>query len=138
MFYRHEGEFIIVIAEGKEHRMASVNECEKMRGAAEVKVTSEIRKLRKVCKANSPNQRLVANLVTGLDAAFNLLIDNHVSLVMKMNTQLSELQFSQYITKLEDAVEEVKVLAQAVTQSVDSGGVPIPEVDVRMQSRTMP
>ena len=75
---------------------------------------------------------MVANLVTGLDAAFNLLIDNHVSLVMKMNTQLSEPRFSQYITKLEDAVEEVKVLAQAVTKSVDSGGVPIPEVDVRM------
>ena len=79
MFYRHEGEFIIVI----------VNECEKMRGAAEVKLISEIRKLRKVCKAKSPNQRLVANLVTGLDATFNLLIDNHVSLMMKMNTALS-------------------------------------------------
>ena len=125
------GEFIIIIAEGKEHRMATMKESEKMRGAAEVKVNSEIRKLRKACGAASPNQMLVANLVAGLDAAFKLLIDNHKSHVMKMNAQLSEPWFSQFITKLEDAVEEVKGLAQVVIQSADGGRVPIPEVDMR-------
>ena len=94
-------------------------------------LNSEIRKLRKACEAASPNQMLVANLVAGLDAAFKLLIDNHKSHVMKMNAQLSEPRFSQYITKLEDAVEEVKGLAQVVIQSADGGRVPIPEVDVR-------
>ena len=35
------------------------------------------------------------------------------------------------ITKLEDAVEEVKGLAKVVIQSADGGRVPIPKVDVR-------
>ena len=110
--------------------MASVRECEKLRGAAEVKLNSEIRKLRKACEVVSPNVRLVANLVAGLDTAFDFLIDNHVALVMKMNAQLSEPRFAQYMTKLEDAVDAVKAPALVITQSADGDGVPIMQVDV--------
>ena len=109
--------------------MASVKECEKLRGAAEVKLQNEIRKLRKACEVEAPNARLVANLVASLDIALDTLIDSHVALVMKMNAQLSEARFTQYITKLEEAADEVKTVAEVITMSVDGDGVPLPQLN---------
>ena len=109
--------------------MASVKECEKLRGASEVKLNSEIRRLRKACEVAAPNVRLVANLGAGLDTAFDFLIDSHVALVMKMNAQLSEARFTQYITKLEEAADEVKTVAEVITMSVDGDGVPLPQLN---------
>ena len=77
----------------------------------------------------APNARLVGNLVAGLDIALDNLISSHMTYVMKMNAQLSEARFTQYITKLEDAADEVKAIAEVVPQSVDQDGVPIPQVD---------
>ena len=110
-------------------RMASVKECEKVRGAAEVKLQQEIRKLRKACEVDAPNARLVANLVASLDNALDTLIDTHVALVMKMNAQLDEARFTQYITRLEDVADEVRNMAAVITMSVDGDGVPVPQLD---------
>ena len=93
------------------YKMASVKECEKLRGAAEVKLNSEIRKLRKACTADAPNVWSVANLVASLDAAHDNLIDSHVALVMKMNSELGEPRHKQYVERIEDAVEDVKAAA---------------------------
>ena len=109
--------------------MASMKECEKLRGAAEVKLQKEIRKLRKACEVDAPNARLVANLVASLDIALDTLIDSHVALVMKMNAQLDEARFTQYITRLEDAADEAKTMAEVITMSVDGDGVPLPQLD---------
>ena len=127
MFYGHKKG--LIIKEITEKRMASVKECEKFRGAAEVKLQKEIRKLRKACEVEAPNSRLVANLVASLDIALDTLIDSHVTLVMKMNAQLDEARFTQYITKLEDAADEVKTIAEVITMSVDGDGVPLPQLD---------
>ena len=81
--------------------------------------------------------RLVANLVAGLDTAFDFLIDNHVALVMKMSCQLSEPRFAQYMTKLEDAVDAVKAPTLVITQSADEEGVPITQVDVEKLKRDL-
>ena len=106
-----------------------MKECEKVRGAAEVKLQSEIRKLRKACEAAAPNERLVANLLASLDVALDTLVDSHVALVMKMGAHLNEARFTQYIARLEDAAEEVKTLAGVVTKSVDGDGVPLLKLD---------
>ena len=108
--------------------MASVEECEKLRGAAEVKLQKEIQKLRKACEVEAPNKRLVANLVASLDKAWDNLINSHVDLV-KMNAQLNEPRLTQYLCPLVDAVEEVKAVAEVVTRTIDGDGVPNSQVD---------
>ena len=70
-----------------------------MRGAAEVKLQNEIQKLRKACEVEAPNTRFVANLVVSLDSTLENLVDYHVALVTKMNAQLDEARFTQYITR---------------------------------------
>ena len=83
------------VLEGKNkevYRMATVKECEKLRGLAEVKLNSELRKLRKTCQNAAPNERLVSNLLACLDAAYNYLVDAHVVYVMKMGSDLTRCQ----------------------------------------------
>ena len=87
-----------IISEITVKRMASIKECEKLRGAAVVTLQAEIRKLRKACEVEAPNKRLVANLVASLDIAQDNLIDYHVDLVMEMNAQQNEPRFTQYIS----------------------------------------
>ena len=101
--------------------MASVKECEKLRGAAVVTLQAEIRKLRKACEVEAPNTRLVANLVASLDTA--------QALVMKMNAQLDEPRFTQYIDRWLDAAGEVKAVAEVVTRTIDGDGVPNSQLD---------
>ena len=50
-------------------RMASVEECEKLRGAAENKLQNEIQKLKEACEMEAPNKRLIANMLASLDIA---------------------------------------------------------------------
>ena len=77
--------------------MASVEECEKLRGAAEVKLQKEIQKLRKACEEEAPNKSLVANLVASLDIARHNLRHSYLALEMKMNDQLNDDRFNQYM-----------------------------------------
>ena len=69
---------MIVVLEITVRRMAGVEECEKLRGAAEVMLQYEIRKLRKACEVEAPNKRLVANMVAILDIAQDNLNNSHV------------------------------------------------------------
>ena len=101
--------------------MASVKECEKLRGEAEVKLLKEIQKLKTACEVEAPNKRLVANLVASLDIAQDL--------VMEMNAQPNEARYNQYLDGLLDAAEEVKAVAEVITGAVDGDGVPNPQLD---------
>jgi hypothetical protein len=109
--------------------MASVKECEKVRGVAEVKLNSEMRKLKKACTA-APNVRYVGYLVASLDVAYDNLVDSHVALVMKMNSELGEPRHNQFIERMEDAVEDVKAAALIIMQTTDNDGGPINQIDV--------
>ena len=104
--------------------MANVKECEKLRGNALTTLQGEIRELRKACEVEAPNTRLIANLVTSLDKALNKLIDSHVAYVMKMNSQLEEPRFTQFIERWVDAAKEVKAVAVDVIGVVDEERVP--------------
>ena len=109
--------------------MASIKDCEKARGEAEVKVNSELRKLRKACQNVAPNERLVANLVASLDEAYNRLVGAHVAYVIKLNTELSDPRHVQYIDRVEDAIEEVKNLAQIIIGERDENGSPVEKIN---------
>ena len=94
--------------------MASVRECEKQRGAAEVKLNNEIRKLRKAVETAAPNPRTVANYMVSVDTAHNALIDAHVAYIMQQKADLADPRHSGYIDRLSDAVEAVREVAQVV------------------------
>ena len=47
------------------------------------------------------------------------MVDSHVALVIKMNAELSESSFTQYIKKIEDAMRAVQVLTQVIPMSMD-------------------
>ena len=99
--------------------MPSIRTCELFRGAAEDILLKEIQKLRKACEVEAPNKRLVANLVASLDIAQDNLIKSHVALVIDMNAQLDEDRFTQYINGWVDATEEVKAIAEVITEAVE-------------------
>ena len=122
---------MFVILEITGRRMASVEECEKLRGEAEVKLLKEIQKLRKACEVEAPNMRLVADLVAGLDIARDNLFGSHVDLVIEMNALPHEDRFTQFIDRWVDATEEVRAVAEVILEAVDEDGVPNPQQDGR-------
>ena len=113
----------------KVFEMATVKESEKLRGSAEVKLNSELRKLRKTCQNVAPNARLVSNLLASLDAAYNCLVDAHVGYVMKMGSDMAEARHVQYIDKIEDNIEEVKNVALLIVGALDEDGTPVEAVN---------
>ena len=57
------------------------------------------------------------------------LIDSHVALVMKMNAQLNEHRFTQYMKGWVDAAMEMEVIAEDILEAVDEDGVKNPRLD---------
>ena len=108
-------------------KMSSVKECEKLRGAAEIKLNGEIRKLRKACEKDAPNPRTVSNILKSLDAAHNALIDAHVAYVLQLKSELGEARHVQFIERIEDAVEDIKNTAFVIIGEIDDDGNPIEE-----------
>ena len=104
-----------------------MGECEKLRGAAEVMLQLEIWELRRACEMEAPNKRMVANRMASLDIAQYHL--THANFGMKMNAQLDDDRYTQYMDALLDAAEEVKAVAEVVTRTVDEDGLPIPQLD---------
>ena len=107
---------MVVILEITVKRMTSINECEKLRGVAEVKLLKEIQKLRKACEVKAPNKRMVAKLVARLDKALENLINSHAYLMMEMKVRMHEHRFTQYMDPLEDAAKEVKAMAEVLQE----------------------
>ena len=109
--------------------MSSVKECEKRRGTAVWELREEIRKLRKECGKDTPNARSVVKLMASLDTARINLIEAHLTLVTKMNAQPDEPRFTEFMIPLMDAVEEVKTLAEDVTEAAGENGTPNSQVE---------
>ena len=107
--------------------MASVEECEKLRKTAEVKLQEEIYKLKDACETPSPNKRRVANLVASLHIAQHNLCHSQLSLDKKRNGQRDDCRYTQFFGMLMDAAEERKALVDAITGAVDEKGVPTPQ-----------
>ena len=110
---------VFVILETIIKRMSSVKECEKKRGTAVWELQEEIRMLRKECGRDKPNVRSVVKMVASLNTARVNLIETHLTLVTKMNAQPDEPRFTQFMTPLMDAVEEVKALAEDIIEAED-------------------
>ena len=111
--------------------MATVKECEKLRGSTEVKLNSELRKLRKTCHNATPNARLVSNLLASLDTAYNYLVDAHVAYVMKMGSRsdMAEARHVQHIDKIEDNIDEVKNVALLIVGAREEDGTNVERID---------
>ena len=105
--------------------MSTTKECEKLRGGAEVKLRKEIRLLEKACGTDAPNLRLVANLLTNVNTAYDSLVDCHVGMVLKMNSDLGEERHTRYINQFEDMIDELRVRAQVILGEADIAGAPV-------------
>ena len=109
--------------------MSSVEEYEKLRVEAEVKLQIEIYRLKEACEMHTPNKRLVANLVASLEIAKHNLSHSVLDLAMKMNAQLNEPRYTQYLDSWEEAAEEVMEVADAITGAIDEDRVPTPQTE---------
>ena len=77
--------------------MSSVKDCEKKRGTAEIILQCKIRQLWKECGRDKPNARSVVKRVASMDEALNKLFDSHMAYMLKVDAQLEELRFAQFI-----------------------------------------
>ena len=104
--------------------MSSVKDCEKKRGTAEIILQCKIRQLWKECGRDKPNVRSVVKRVTSLEKALDNLLRSHGAYLMKVNAQLEELRFAQFIDRWVAAAREVKAVAVDVIGVVDEERVP--------------
>ena len=104
--------------------MSTAKECEKLRGAAEVKLNIEVRKLRKAVEVAAPNERTVSNYLALVNNAHDAFIDAHVGYVLQSRGDLNEERHVQHQDRVADMVEAVSELALVVVGNAAGDGEP--------------
>ena len=104
--------------------MSTAKECEKLQGAAEVKLNIEVRKLRKAVEVAAPNERTVSNYLALVNNAHDAFIDAHVGYVLQSRGDLNEERHVQHQDRVADMVEAVSELALVVVGNAAGDGEP--------------
>ena len=110
--------------ERHQKKMSTAKECEKLRGAAEVKLNIEVRKLRKAVEVAAPNERTVSNYLALVNSAHDAFIDAHVGYVLQSRGDLNEERHVQHQDRVADMVEAVSELALVVVGNAAGDGEP--------------
>ena len=84
----------------------SLRDCLSRRGEAEVQVDAEIRRLKKLCQADSPSSRAIQARIQRVENARKEWVASHVAYVQKANSDLRSPDQLHYFNSKDEMIDE--------------------------------